>query len=248
MHIPQECVLAELSSDGIYSILNVDFFFENAEYLSSIPADSRLFIDATHGTSFMRLDCGSFSSYRDLSEVKLTELESPESAVICVKIVHLGKLLAKSTKWTLNSMQPNTANKRRLIDFSTEDLQEVPWVLRLNDGLPRPLLVFNTKWVDLWNKKGKNIVDDPLVQASILPEVLRRILVRIIIAEKGDWNELFDGFGWRSLWLRLAMKHCGEIQPPEDAEVDRLEEWINLSIAGFCKHKQITSTLGRSLN
>jgi hypothetical protein len=70
----------------------------------------------------------------------------------------------------------------------------------------------------------------------VLPAVLREILTRILLIDKGI--EEYGENDWHVLWIRFALGHPGiGGLPAEDAEEERLE-WIDKVVGAFAKRQR----------
>ena len=112
MHIKQECIDASLTgrSSGA-PCLEVDFDWTHVPSISELPGDSMVYVDASHGMSFVRFGHGTLDDPDPPADPRLTDLDSWTSASFVVRIVDGdGQLLARSRGHTVNRASPDTSS------------------------------------------------------------------------------------------------------------------------------------------
>ena len=251
MLIPQECITSNLEiANGGPPSLMVDFDFEKHPPLLDLPPSSEVFVDASHGMSFMRFMFGAVENPTPPDDTELADLDSWTSASFVVRIANEGRLLAKSKKMTLTTAAPDNKTRRSLIVPEYRDLEERPWMLEVNETMPIPKLVFNEKWWAASIQSGFPLKDDAVVMNSIMPSILEGMLEWLLIHnEGGEWHSLFDDPSWKGGWIRLACRVVDPLRPPDregDGEYENVEqvlEWIRKAVSAFSDSKGLASSL-----
>ena len=248
--IPQECIDANLTRMTGPPSLDVvfDFDFSGADHLMDIPPSARVYVDASHGMSFMRFDHGEFQSPRTPSNTLLTELDSWSSADFVVRIVEDGELLAASKPLTLTRAVPDSKTRRSLIQPDIRDLGERPWILEVHETMATPLLVFNEKWWNAALESGFPLNEQKPLMHVIMPSVLQGMLDWLLIHQRGDHHQLYDEPTWKGAWIRYARKLVDSTPPTpvEDGEFEDVEdvsEWISDVVSAYSENLGLTSHL-----
>ena len=254
IHIKQECIDAALTgrSSGA-PCLEVDFDWSHVESISQLPDDSMVYVDVSHGMSFMRFSHGTLGKpvTPELNECALTDLDSWTSASFVVKIVDAeGLLLAKSREHTVNQASPDTSTRRILIQHEFRDLGERPWELDVREEMAVPLLVFNERWWRASLEGGVPLNDDNLAMAMIMPNVLEGMLKWLLLEHDWDAYQLTDDPTWKGAWVRFARSLVPEQTPlprhNDSGKYENISEvigWIDLAVSNFCIKHEITSKL-----
>ena len=252
IHIKQECIDASLTgrSSGA-PCLEVDFDWAHVPSISELPGDSMVYVDASHGMSFVRFDHGTLDDPDSPAEPRLTDLDSWTSASFVVRIVDGdGQLLAKSRGHTVNRASPDTSTRRVLIATDFRDLGERPWELEVREEMPVPLLVFNEKWWDAALDEGRPLNTDSLAMAMVMPNVLEGMLKWLLLENELDAHQLSDDPTWKGAWIRFARGLFPDrVAPPAHDDSGEYQsalevlEWIRLAVSHFCENHGITSSL-----
>jgi hypothetical protein len=128
-----------------------------------------------------------------------------------------------------------------LLQVDAAELDEV-WKLDFPEESGEPVLYVNKSLV----ANHHALVRSEQFVSLVLPEVLRAILTRILIADKfGDTSD--DSDDWRSLWLRFSATLPGVADPPRQAlahddkseNTDELESWIDAAVGAFARRAKI---------
>jgi len=252
IHIKQECIDASLTgrSSGA-PCLEVNFDWTPVPSILDLPGDSMVYVDASHGMSFMRFYHGTLDNPETLTEPRLTDLDSWTSASFVVRIVDgSGQLLAKSRGHTVNRANPDTSERRVLIIEDFRDLGERPWQLEVREEMPVPRLVFNEKWWDAAMEEGRPLSTDSLAMAMVMPNVLEGMLKWLLLENEWDAYQLSDDPTWKGAWIRFARGLFPEqVAPPAHEEsgdyqnILEVLDWIGLAVSHFCEINGITSSL-----
>jgi hypothetical protein len=252
IHIKQECIdgaLTERSSGA--PCLEVDLDWSPIPQISELPGDSKVYVDASHGMSFVRFDYGTLEVPDPPAEPRLTDLDSWTSADFFIMVVDRdGRLLAKSSKHTVNRASRNTSTRTPLIDTNFRDLGERPWELEVREEMAIPLLVFNEKWWNAALGEGVPLNTDALAMAMVMPNVLEGMLKWLLLENDWDAYQLSDDPTWKGAWIRFARDLFSEqttLPAHNDSgiyeSIPEILEWIGLAVTHFCEHHGITSRL-----
>lgn len=199
-----------------------------------LPQESKVFVEAYRQTSWMRFDFGEIGNIQSTSNRVLTEFDVPEVIRFRVKVTSAdqtnGLLLAEA-----DQIQPSFPEEEEDERFSLlpakpdEDLQDQVYKLNLDD---RPILLINSKVGD-W----RTVARDPVFISLVYPNVLREILNRILYVEAHFDTDLMSD--WRSQWLYFASRLPGVSEPPDEQQVDKIDDWINEAVSAFCRYFDI---------
>ncbi|MBM7117947.1 hypothetical protein [Archangium primigenium] len=206
------------------------------------PQDAPLVIEAYSYLYYKRFEFGTVGKPepRIGSEPQL-EADGWESLLFRVKVIdpqHSGRILGEADRLRPVLLRPgvgeSSGNKRSLLSVTSEDLGQQVWMLRFD--LSGPTVVVNKGHPELRRR-----MEDQLYRWLVFPEVMQRVLERILCVEGVD----FDGASpsaesWRGDWLAFA---TNLYQPPPAPDGDRKEDqlkWADWSaevVRRFCgKH------------
>lgn len=251
MLIPQECIDARLLKIHQKApLLKIEFDWGLKPNLDDIPSNARVFVDAWKDMSFMRFDYGNFHNIVQPNNISLTELDSWTSASFVVRIVQNGIILAASKKHTVSIAQPDLKSRRSLIIADYEDLGERPWKLDIYEDIPIPRLVFNERWWNELEEKGKSLSDDSKVMGMIMPAVLENMLNFLIISLKSDLHRWHQDPSWKGAWIRFArnllpdgIPEYIENETDESEFLSEASNWISQVVKIYSDSKSLTSNL-----
>ncbi len=250
IHIKQECIDAALTgrSSGA-PCLEVDLDWEHVPQIFDLPGDSRVYVDAFHGMSFMRFDHGTLEDPQTPSDPRITDLDSWGGADVVVRIVnHQGLLLARSRGHTITRASPDTATSNPLITHNFSDLGQRPWNLEVREEMQIPVLHFNDKWWNAAESRGTLLNTDPTAMGLVMPNVLESMLKWMLIENESDPYQLADDPTWKGGWMRFARSLHGSPPPALDdhgryQSIQEVVEWIDGVVGNFCERHGITSNL-----
>jgi len=205
----------------------------------NLMKEAKVFVEAYHQYSYMRFAFGEVGKLSIPKNRTLSEIDKGTLPMFRVKVVdtssHLGKLLAVADK--IVPIEPNAEpdNQVDLLPMEYLDIGEEIWQLDITGD--RPVLVLNNKIPAM-----KDIVRcNPIFVSLVFPEVVRRIMTRIII-DDDITDPQYDEGDWPSLWLRFALKLPGIGAPPSGGGSIIWQEkkyWIETVVNSFCRNSNI---------
>lgn len=217
-------------------------YFELRLDMSSydLPADARLFVEATLKLTLMRFDLGTVEKRVELSaaERRLSEFskDEVESVIFRVKVVQstgadAGKLLAEA-----DNLRPESTGSTFLIRVAQgNDLGEAPFRLELVESDAEiPTLYINKRL------GGKSYASDPVAKPLLLTAAAREVFAMLIRA--GDHSDEEDH--WASLWERYATQVLKMTDPPDESDpADVRQTWIDEAVSRFAAQRELVSKL-----
>jgi hypothetical protein len=169
----------------------------------------------------------------------LTEFDVPTGILFRVRVVQPPgqdhhKLLGEADGIQFVKAGEASDQRRPLLEPVPDTLDQLLWRLDLESDPPR--LLVNKDAKPTW----KDLARSPQFIAFVYPEVLRRLLIRVLIDEQ--WTE-DDEAGWQGDWVQFA-RNIGGLGPlpPPDPKQDR-EAWIEDAVAGFARRHQLRTML-----
>jgi hypothetical protein len=252
MKIPNECVIASLVRMKEHPRLDCQIDLSAATHLAALPENALVYVDAEFRSSFMRLYFGTVDSIVSPTDTTLSDLDSLTVAKITVRVVnkHNGNLLAQSNKFTLTNQNPHSGGSKSIIKVEYRQLNERPWKLEIYSDDTMPTLVLNEDWANMALEKAIPVQEDPQTMAVLIPQIFQTILERILLVERRDAYELFDGDEtWRKSWIKFAHQYSDENLPPpideDDTDIDTspIIEWIDSVVSKYCVSRKLSSSL-----
>ena len=250
MKIPNECVKASLIRMKGAPQLDCEIDLSSAYHLDELPAKASVYVDATFRSSFMRLYFGTVDSISPPKNTILEDLDSLTVAKITVRIVDDGNLLAQSNRFTLTNQNPHSGGSKSIIKVEYRNLNERPWKLEIYSDDTMPTMVLDEKWANMSLKKALPIQDDPQTMGVLMPQIFETILERILLVERRNAYELYDGDEtWRRSWILFASQYSDGKLPEsiheEDSDIDAspVLQWIDSVVTKYCESREISSTL-----
>lgn len=210
-------------------------YFELSLGLSeyTLPAEARVFVEATRGLTLMRFDLGTVSAPAVLSpgERRLAEFAPhPDGVKFRVKVTQpdgpeAGKLLAEA-----DGITPEDGGVSPLIRLAGGDLGPTPWRLELVPTDPDlPTLYINHEL------GGKEYAKDPIAKPLLLTAAAREVFAALI--QEGDHED--EPEHWANLWHRFATQVLGLGVLP-DPNGDEVRAWIDSAVDAFsAKHELV---------
>jgi hypothetical protein len=195
-----------------------------------LPADADVYIEAYHGTSYMRFPYGKVGRIVVPDKRLLDQIESGSVPLFRVMVAKGGRIIAAADKIIPRSSEDQPTDKFCLLPVEFRDLGESVWRLDFLNGPPTLQL----------NGAIENVREiaqrDNAFLSLVYPEVVRQVLRHILLQERYGDAEC-DEEDWQSRWLQFAQGLPG-IGPPPSAEYlvaaqDR-EDWIEDVVMAFC--------------
>ena len=199
----------------------------------ALPESGHVYVEAYHRTAYQRFDCGTVGRRRIPTDRRLTSFSDKAVPLFRVKVVDRsgthGKILAALDQIRPERVDELPAGGHSLLFVEYEDLGHTIWVLDLDGNWP--VLRLNSRAEDI----SLVASSDNRFLALVYPEVLRRILTRVLIQDDHSDPDCDDD--WPSLWLKLACTLPGMTPPPPIGRNDQ-EAWIDQAVETFgASHK-----------
>ncbi len=199
----------------------------------ALPENAHVYVEAYHRTAYQRFDCGTVGRRRIPTDRRLTSFSDKAVPLFRVKVVDRsgthGKILAALDQIRPERVDELPAGGHSLLFVEYEDLGHTIWVLDLDGNWP--VLRLNSRAEDI----SLVASSDNRFLALVYPEVLRRILTRVLIQDDHSDPDCDDD--WPSLWLKLACTLPGMTPPPPIGRNDQ-EAWIDQAVETFgASHK-----------
>jgi len=190
----------------------------------------------------MQWPWGTVSTIRPPSDRKLTEFDVPDGLLFRVRVVQPPgqehhKLLGEADGIPFVKTGEADDRRRHLLVPVPDALDQQLW--KLNFESDPPSLLVNKDAKPSWKEMARS----PQFIALVYPEVLRRLLTRVLIDEK--WSEDDEESGWQTDWMRFA-RNLGGLGPVPSPDFEQeCENWIEDAVAGFCRRLELRTTWDR---
>ena len=217
-----------------------------------LPGHARVYVEAYHRASYMRFDFGQVSDIRPPKDRLLTEIEGGGTAQFRLKVVdettEHGCVLAEADGVTPLDADEVAANRNSILPVVITDLGDQVWrvdFISSPDG--RPVLELNKNVEAV----AQIALGDDGFFALVYPDVVRQILDRVLFVEKFTDTDGPDD-DWRIQWLKFSCTLSGIMPPPQaegggdDSIEPRHDEWIDDTVAAFCRHYKILERFNRA--
>ena len=209
----------------------------------SFPSDALVRVEAYRPATatYMRFDLGTIADLGAQSNLVLTEFDLPEGIRFRLKVTAVAETTQGQLLGECSSIRPDWANggQESLLTVRPADLQHEVFRLDLDD---EPILLVNEK-ISQW----RMVARDDYFMTLVYPDVLRRILTRILLYD--DPHDAEDSNDWQSLWIRSARSQPGLSDLPQEDESDptAISEWIDEAVAAFCANHKIYDIFDKRL-
>lgn len=182
-----------------------------------LPADAKVYVEPYAKSSFMRFDYGTVEQIVAPSDTALTDIDAGAPVLFDIKIVDesdvVGRILAAARHISPLDPSEGEDNRKSLLPVVSRDLGELVWQLEMLPGT-RPILVLNSRIPSALVR----LKSDPLIQGSILPAAVAKILDQVLDPE-GDGT---DDDEWVSDWKTWYRAATGsDAEEVEDADLRR---------------------------
>jgi len=208
----------------------------------ALPENARIYVEAYHRTAYQRFDCGTVGRRRLPTDRQLAAFSHQTVPLFRVKVVDRsgthGKILASLDRIRPESVDALPAGGHSLLFVEYEDLGHAIWMLDLDGSWP--VLRLNRRAEDI----SLVASSDNRFLALVYPEVLRRILTRVLIEDDHSDPDCDDD--WPSLWLKLACTLPDMAPPPPIGRTDQ-ETWIDQAVEAFSASHKLLDMFNQSL-
>lgn len=226
----------------------LDALFDFADL--KFPPDAKVVVEALSAGSsqVLRLDFGTIGVPMVPPNASLATLPG-DNIYFRVKVVDAqrdaGRLLGLAPQLRPrggDEMTDDQAARLPILPLNVRDLGEQVWRLNFADG--RPCLDLNSTITGL---KAHVLDRDSPFFYVVFPELIRRVLERLLVREKYYVIDNDDS-SWQDQWLRFAVMWHPERQVPavpqdvenvSDDEAEEAEAWIDAVVGGFCSRKNV---------
>lgn len=201
-----------------------------------LPAPSRVFVEAYRQTRWQRFDFGTVGAplFAEGARPLLKGFGSAQGVRFRLRVVEPATALLLALCDDVRPVrEPGKKGGRSLLPVDWGELRHHTHKLEIDDETGPLLLVSRVLVPD-----RDAFVGSREFVSLALPEILRRILERAVLAAGDE-----DSEGWAVDWLRLAGRWNGSAPPSGHAEADSLtddeEDWIDAAIEGFSRERDI---------
>jgi hypothetical protein len=212
-----------------------------AEY--HFPRNAEVWLEAHRQNLWMQFAWGTVSAMHPATNRRLTEFDVPDGILFRVRVVQPSgqehhKLLGEAD--ALNFVKAGEASDKRrpLLEPVPDALDQLLWKLDLERD--PPVLLVNKDAKPTW----KDLARSQHFLALVYPEVLRRLLTRVLLDDK--WSEDDEDAGWQGDWVRFARSIGVSIPLPNPDQKQDREAWIDEAVAAFARRHQLRTNLDLS--
>lgn len=204
--------------------------------LYKFPHNAEVWVEAHRQNLWMQWSWGAISTIRVPLNRQLVEFDVPDGVLFRVRVVQPAgpehhKLLGEADG--ILPVRAGEADERRrhLIVPVPDALDQQLWKLDLEHEPPQ--LLVNREAKPSW----KDLAKSPYFIALVYPQVLRRILTKVLVKE--TWSEEDEDSGWQSDWVQFA-RNLGGLPPlPLPDQMPDRETWIEEAVAAFARRMQL---------
>ena len=142
----------------------------------------------------------------------------------------LGKLLAEAD--AIRPVLPDDLDSQGtpLIKPEAGPIRHEPWRVRFDDDMP--VLVINDK-----TPGWKELVMEPRFRSLVAPAVMRQVMTRILIVDRGQLLSDDDESKWCNRWVRFSESLPGVTECPggvdDETAIETVEDWIDSAVSAF---------------
>jgi hypothetical protein len=202
------------------------------------PHNGEVWVEAHRQNLWMQWSWGTISGIRVPVDRRLAEFDVPDGVLFRVRVVQPPGVEHHKLLGEVDYIQPVKAGeaddrRRHLLVPVPDALDQQLWKLDFEHEPPQ--LLVNRDAKPSWKEMARS----PYFIALVYPEVLRRILTRVLVDD--TWSEDDEEGGWQSDWVRFA-RNLGGLAPvpTPDLKTDR-ENWIEEAVAAFARRMQLRS-------
>ncbi len=192
-----------------------------------MPNDARVFVEAYRRFQWNRYDFGTVGSLGARENLDLGDLSYSESLSF--------RIFAKESNGRILALAENIKATEEegitpLLPVELDDIGQVLWQLEFTDANGGPVLILNENVPDILSMA----TNDEQFILSVYPEIMRKVLARIIYVEENA-KRIYDlPEGWQGDWIKLAKTIQPEKEPPEvidpgdhDYRQGEVEDWLD---------------------
>lgn len=206
------------------------------------PHNAEVWVEAHRQNLWMQWAWGTFSAMRVPSNRQLTEFDVPDGVIFRVRVVLPPGQESRKLVGEVDGIQPVKAGeaddrRRPLIVPVPDALDQELWKLDLTQEPPQ--LLVNRDAKPSW----KELARSPYFIALVYPEVLRRILTKVLIED--DWSDDDEGTDWESDWIHFARNLGGLPAVPTSGLEQERAAWIEEATAAFARRMQLRAVWDR---
>ena len=225
-------VSVTIRPDGRSWIFDADVKFAHYKF----PHNAEIWVEAHRQNLWMQWSWGTVSAIQVPVTRHLSEFDVPDGVLFRVRVVQPPGQEKHKLVGEVDGIQPVLAGeaddrRRHLIVPVPDALDQELWRLDLEHEPPQLLINIDAK------PSWKELARSPYFIALVYPEVLRRILWKILIDEV--WSEDDEDAAWKTDWIRFARSLGGLAPIPlPDMRVER-EAWVDQAVAAFSRRMQL---------
>lgn len=206
------------------------------------PHNAEVWVEAHRQNLWMQWPWGTISAMRVPANRLLTEFDVPDGVMFRVRVVQPPGQENHKLVGEVDGIQPVKAGeaddrRRPLIVPVPDALDQELWKLDLEHEPPQ--LLVNRDALPSW----KDLARSPHFIALVYPEVLRRILAKILLEE--DWSDDGEESDWQSDWIRFARNLGGLAPVPLPGQRQDREAWVEEAVAAFARRMQLRAVWDR---
>ncbi len=230
--IVRQDVSVTIRTDGNGWVFDADLRLASYKF----PHNAEIWVEAHRQNLWMQWAWGTISAIRTPANRQLTEFDVPDGILFRVRVVQPPGSEHHKLLGEVDAIQPVKAGqaddrRRHLIVPVPDALDQQLWKIDFEHEPPQLLVNRDAKpsWKEM--ARSRHFI------ALVYPEVLRRILMRILVED--TWSEDDEDGGWQSDWIRFA-RNLGGLSPvpPPDQKQDR-ESWAEEAVSAFARRMQL---------
>lgn len=220
--------------DGAGWTFDADLRFAGYKF----PHNAEIWLEAHRQNLWMQWAWGTVSAVRVPASRRLTEFDLPDGVLFRVRVVQPPGQEHHKLVGEVDGIQPIKAGeaddrRRHLLVPVPNALDQELWKLDFEQEPPQ--LLVNQDAKPSWKEMARS----PHFIALVYPEVLRKILTKVLDEDEDNWSEEDDDGGWQSDWMRFArnLGGLGPVPPPDEKQAR--EVWIEEAVAAFARRMQL---------
>jgi hypothetical protein len=206
------------------------------------PHNAEIWVEAHRQNLWMQWPWGTVSAVRVPASRQLTEFDVPDGVLFRVRIVQPPGQENHKLVGEVDGIQPVRAGeaddrRRHLLVPVPDALDQELWKLDLEHEPPQ--LLVNRDAKPSWKEMARS----PHFIALVYPEVLRRILTKVLVED--NWSEDDEDADWESDWIRFARNLGGLAPVPLPGQKQEREAWVEEAVAAFARRMQLRTIWDR---
>ena len=209
------------------------------------PHNAEVWVEAHRQNLWMQWAWGTISAMRVPVQRQLSEFDVPDGVMFRVRVVQPPGQESRKLVGEADGIQPVKAGeaddrRRHLLVPVPDALDQELWRLDLEHEPPQ--LLVNRDARPSW----KDLARSPHFIALVYPEVLRRILTKILVDD--SWSEEDEDSEWKSDWFRFARNLGGLPDLPPPSLKEEREAWIAEAVAAFARRMGLRDVWDREID